>query len=319
MDRIRTLLLARTNIVVMDPDLVASASTRPARDADIEKFEDDLAQLGFVMSLDLATMVRRLPRQSMLELRTWIYDTLARELGAHRPHVPLYRAFPGGVPTDTQAVYLERMLSWLLTKPEQPCPWCGQIKTVGALDPCGHLVCRSCWDAATLAGCPICHRRIVIGDPLLQAAGPGERIARHSGELTLLDLGFDLIGIARKRFARLLGRVTPLSADDRAEVETVIDAVGPSAVAWLPDRIAVKETMAIAVARLVMIAPSPAVMMRDLAPHVQTATDVLRVAAVLMGANAELVGPGGPNRSGRLHPGPIKLRSLARGLRRALL
>jgi hypothetical protein len=49
MDRIRTLLLARTNVVVMDPDLVASASTRPSRDADVEKFEDELAQLGYVM------------------------------------------------------------------------------------------------------------------------------------------------------------------------------------------------------------------------------------------------------------------------------
>ncbi len=46
MDRIRTLLLARTHVVVMDPDLVASASTRPSREADAEALEDDLAQLG---------------------------------------------------------------------------------------------------------------------------------------------------------------------------------------------------------------------------------------------------------------------------------
>src|SRR5690606_116130 len=113
MHRVRTLLLARTNVVVMDPDLVATASTRPTRDQDIERLEDDLAQLGYVMSLDLATLVRRLPYQTMHELGGWIYDTLAKQLGAHRPHVPLFRAFPAGVPTNTQALYLRRILSWL--------------------------------------------------------------------------------------------------------------------------------------------------------------------------------------------------------------
>jgi hypothetical protein len=84
MDRIRTLLLARTHTVVMDPDAVADAATRPIRDSDIERFEDELAQLGFVMSLDLAMMLRRLPYQAMQELRGWMFDTLAKQVGAHR-------------------------------------------------------------------------------------------------------------------------------------------------------------------------------------------------------------------------------------------
>ncbi len=306
MDRIRTLLLARTHVVVMDPDLVAGAATRPSRDADVDRFEDELAQLGFVMSLDLASTLRRLPYQSMQELRGWIHDTLARQLGAHRPHVPLYRGFPAAVPADTHTQYARRILSWLLTRPEQPCPWCGQIKSVGALDPCGHLVCRTCWDGASFAGCPICHRRIAAGGPFLQPAPGGERVAEHAGTLTLLDLGLDLLGIAKQRFQRLLARVTPLSPDDRDEVEAVIDSVGPRALGWLPTHIPLKETMALAIARLVLISPNRGTMMRDLAGHVRTATDVLRVTAVLMGANAALVEP-------------LRLASLDRGLRRALL
>jgi hypothetical protein len=306
MDRIRTLLLARTNVVVMDPDLVASAATRPTRDQDVEKLEDELAQLGYVMSLDLATMVRRLPYQTMQEMRGWIYDTLAKQVGAHRPHVPLYRSFPADVPANPQAQYLKRMLTWLLTKPEQPCPWCAETKRVGALDPCGHLVCRSCWDGASFTGCPICHRRIAIGDPFVKPPEQGERVAKHSGSLTLLDLGFDLVGIARQRFSRLLARVTPLSPADREEVEVVIDTIGPRAVVWLPERIPLKETMAIAIARLVMISPNRTTMMHDLQAHVRTATDVLRIAAVLMGTNPELIEP-------------MRFGSLDRGLRRALL
>lgn len=308
MDRIRTLLLARTNVVVVDPDLVSSASTRPTRDQDVEKLEDDLAALGYVPSLDLATMLRRLPHQTLQQLGNWIYDTLAKQLGAHRPHVPLFRAFPDGVPQNTYALYVRRILSWLFTEPDQPCPWCRQIKTIGALDPCGHLVCRACWDGANYSGCPICHRRVALGNPFVQTAPEprSERVANHTGRLTLLELGFDPIAIARQRFARLLARVTPLSPDERDEVVTVIDEIGPSALSWLPSSIPVKETMAIAVARLVLVSPNRAAMMRDLSAHVRTATDVLRVAAVLMGGNAELVEP-------------MRLRSLDRGMRRALL
>jgi len=57
MDRIRSLLLARTHVVVMDPDVIASAATRPSSGADVELLEDELAQLGFVLSLDLASVI----------------------------------------------------------------------------------------------------------------------------------------------------------------------------------------------------------------------------------------------------------------------
>jgi len=309
MDRIRTLLLARTSMVVLDADRVASAATRPSRDVDLDRFEDELLQLGFVMSLDLAMTVRRLPFQAIAELKNWILDTLAKTLGANRPHVPLFRGFPASTPGDTPSLYLQRVLSWLLTRPEQPCPWCGQIKTVGALDPCGHLVCRSCWDGGTYSGCPICHRRVALGDPFVTPAsrgGTGERVQRHEGELRLIHLAFDVMGTARERFERLMARATPLSKEDRAEVETVIDAMGPKSASWLPSRIPVKETMAIAVARLWVVSLDRSAMVRTTQGHLRTATDVLRVAVVLMGADPALVEP-------------MRLRSVGRGLRRSVL
>jgi hypothetical protein len=306
MDSIRTLLLARTHTVVLDPDRIASAATRPTRDVDVEKFEDELAQLGYVMSLDLAMTIRRLPFQAILELRTWITATLEKSLGANRPHVPLFRSFPGAVPGDASSLYLRRMLSWLLTRPAQPCPWCGQVKPVGALDPCGHLVCRSCWEDGTYAGCPVCHRRVAIGDPFVRAATTMELVTHHDGELRLLHLGFDLVGAARYRFEHLVGHSAPLAPDDRAEIEAVIDAMGPKAVRWLPARIPVKETMAIALARLWMVAPDRSAMLQTVRAHLTTATDVLRVAAVLLGGNPGLVEP-------------MRLGSLGRDLRRTLL
>lgn len=316
MDRIRTLLLARAHVVVMDPDLVAQASTAPVRVADVENLEDELAQLGFVLSIDLATTLRRLPYQAMQEMRSWIYATLAMTVGAHRPHVPLFRKH---TPGDTEALYRKRILTWLLTRPEQPCPWCGETKTVGALDPCGHLVCRACWDGANFAGCPICHRRVSLAESFVKPSETGVRVTRHSGQLTLVHLGLDAPGMAKQRFERLLARQTPLSPDDRDELEAVIDTIGPRAVTWLPARIPVKETMALAIARLWLISPNRSAMVKHTASHLRTATDVLRIASVLMGGNPELVFPARRSKSGSLHSGPMKLSSLARGLRRAVL
>lgn len=291
MDRIRTLLLARTHVVVMDPDLVASAATRPVRDVEVEKLEDELAQLGFVLSLDLSSMIRRLPLQAAQELRAWMVSTLAGTLSAYRPQVPSRKGIP-------------RTVSWLASSAEQPCPWCGEVKVVGALDPCGHLVCKSCWDSTGYASCPICHQRITAGAPFLSIPPDAARVGRHAGVLTLVHLGFDVVGMVKERFQLLLTK--SLGAADREELEAIIDTIGPKAATWLPERGVVRETLAIAVARLWLIAPDRAAIARDTAHHVRTATDVLRIACVLMGGNAALAEP-------------MQLKSPSRGLRRALL
>ncbi|HEU0031104.1 MAG TPA: RING finger family 4 domain-containing protein [Kofleriaceae bacterium] len=317
MDPIRTLLLARTHTVVLDPDRVAAAATRPSRDVDVDRFEDELVQLGYVMSLDLAMTIRRFPHQAIQELRSWMIETLGKPLGAQRPQVPLVRNRPTSPPRDAPSVYLQRVMTWLHARPDQPCPWCGEIKRVGALDPCGHLVCRTCWDGGNFAGCPICHRRVAPGDPFVRAAspepiesiepiGPIEPVAHHAGDLRLVHLAFDVVGVARSRFERLISAATPLAPADRQEVETVIDAMGPKAAIWLPAKIPVRETMAIAVARLWIVAPDRTAMVRATQGHLRSATDVLRVAAVLMGADPAL-------------REPLRLRSIGRGLRRAIL
>lgn len=308
MDAIRTLLLSRTHIVVLDPDVAASAATRPSRDTDLEKFEDELAQLGFVMSLDLAITVRRLPNQAIQELRGWIVDTLAKTLGGQRPKVPLFRGFASATPQNTASLYLRRVMSWLLTRAEQPCPWCGQAKQISALDPCGHLVCKTCWGSGSYAGCPVCHRRVAINDPFVGTVipKPEDRVTNHDGRLRLLHLAFDLLGTARARFEQLLARSTAPSPDDRREVEAVIDALGPKAATWLPSTIASRETMAIAVARLWTVAPDRQAIVKATAGHLKNATDVLRVAMVLMGGDPGLAGP-------------MRLGPITRSLRRMVL
>ncbi len=307
MDAIRTRLLQRMHAVVLDRDRVSDAVTRPWRDRDIDKLEDDLLQLGFVMSLDLAATLRRLPHDTIVELRTWIVDSLAATLGDARPDVPMYPGEPGNVPSPMTPPYVRRALTWLATRPEHPCPWCGELAVIGALDGCGHLVCRRCWDRSGYAACPICLRRVATASPFLVPTSPdAARVSRHPGRLQLVQLAFDAVETARARFEQLVARTTVLPPDDLAEVESMIDHLGPRAATWLPRRIPVRETMAMVLARLWIVSPDPQAMLAPTAPHLKSATDVLRVAVALMGGDPGL-------------KDPMRLSSMRRSLRRVVL
>jgi hypothetical protein len=243
-----------------------------------------------------------MPRQAIQETRRWIYETLAEQMRTAKPVVPLAPVTDG----VQASPYVRRILTWLATSPEQPCPWCGEHRPVGALDPCGHLVCRTCWDDTGFTACPICHRRVTLTEPFMKPPEGGARIAKHTGTLTLVHMAFDLQGTAKLRFEKLLGRTGRMSADDRAEVDTLIDTIGPKTSTWLPTVIPQRDAMATAIARLWLISPDRMASVRDTRAHVRTATDVLRIAAVLLGGNAELVEP-------------MRFASISRGLRRAVL
>lgn len=302
LDPIATLLLERTQTVVLDPDLAAGAATRPASDTDVDRFEDELLQLGFVLSLDLAMMIRRLPHAALAEVKQWIIATLGT--GA-RPQAPLSRGLPPRK-DDAYSLYVQRVLTWLCTRAEQPCPWCAEIAAVGALDPCGHLVCKRCWSGGSYRGCPICHRRVPLEDPFMKPPSGELRVTKHDGVLRILHLAFDIDVVAKARLERMLVKPAPLTTDERIELEEMIDALGPRVADWLPAHIPVRETMAIAIARLWIVAPDRTAMMKATRRHLENATDVLRIAAVVMNANASLVEP-------------MRLSSIPRNMRRALL
>ncbi len=305
MDRIRTLLLARTSTVVLDPDSVASAATRPSRDVDIDKLEEDLVQLGYVLSLDLAITIRRLPHQAIQELREWLVATLSAHTGVARP-VSRVRAASPTFGVDPPSAYAARIVTWLRARPKQPCPWCGEHKAIGALDPCGHLVCRRCWDSVNYGGCPICHRRVTAAEPFLALpATPGDQRTGQT-QLTLLHLAIDVAVVAQARFAKLLSRHAPASSDERAEIEAVVDTMGDKAIAWLPARIPNAARRAHALARIWWVSADRSAAALATSSHVRGATDVLRVAVALMQGDPALAAPN-------------RLRSIGRGLRRAVL
>ena len=191
--------------------------------------------------------------------------------------MPLFRNFPDSTPADTYELYLERTLTHVFASPEQPCLNCANVDHVYVLDPCGHLVCTTCWDAKDYSACPICHRRIALDSPFAQPA-PAREPLWDPRPLTLLDVGRDLDATASRVYTDLLARTTPLPPQDREDLVALVRRCG---VEQVPAHIPVRETMALIFGTWLEF---------DLVrPHLKTATDVLRVLFVVLGGEADLV------------------------------
>jgi stress response protein SCP2 len=292
---IDTVLLRRNALVFIAPDAVSSGSPEP-RDFSstvrtpnlVAALEVELLALGFVLSPALRDALMTCDLEQLRALHAWLLPSLAAGSGAHRGHVPMFRTFPNSVPADTWRLYLDRVLTYLLQEPDQPCVQCGRVGTVHALDPCGHLVCTSCWDGANYSGCPICHRHINPDQPFVKPAPPRAPLQDSGVRLSRLDLGEDRVSSATQAMQGLLTRVTPLSVQDRADLLTLLGGFGVAALRALPERIPIKETMALTLGTLIRQPSAFADHAHVFAQHLRTSTDALRVIAVWMGMDPSL-------------------------------
>src|SRR5688572_24871616 len=95
---VRDLLLTRRGIVFVSSG-GAIQSERLARAVELEA-----ADLGYVFSSRLSGALARRSSVELSQLRTWLIETLEAHVGG-RKHVPLFRAFPDGVPYDTDELW----------------------------------------------------------------------------------------------------------------------------------------------------------------------------------------------------------------------
>ncbi|MFB6394390.1 MXAN_6230/SCO0854 family RING domain-containing protein [Polymorphospora lycopeni] len=296
------------------PGLLSRSKVRPGRvrtdsAAGLVALEADLVALGFLPGPRLRRYLAGQEPERLAELGLGLLDGLARAVGAHVPHIPLFRSFPRRIPADTNDLYVRRIFALLLQEPRQPCVLCGTADLVRPVAPCAHLVCGACWDGSDYTGCPICHRRVDCEDAFLRptpppAHRPQPPLPRRARIVELADDAGQACG---ELTAALLGRRTPLSPADRADLDTLLDHAGPAWVDLLPADIPVRETRAAVVARA-LTDPAGADRLPGLLDrYVGTATDVLRLLHVLHGADAGLRTP------------PARRRSLPRRLRRLLL
>ncbi|MCB5183395.1 RING finger family 4 domain-containing protein, partial [Streptomyces antimicrobicus] len=281
-----SVLLRRVQTVYVDPVPAGGAGPGPA----LRRLETELLGRGYLLSPQLHDALAGLPAEELAAAHVRLVGLADELLGSHRTHRPLLRRFPQAVPRDTEALYVDRVFAHLLQRPGQPCVLCGEAKLVRALSPCAHLVCRLCWDASAYDGCPICHRRVDTGEPFLRAVrAVGAAAPATEGPLRLMRLGTDRAADATALVGDLLARRTPLSPQDRADLLTLLP-LSPAGRGLLPAEIPVRETKALVVATLLADVPEGAEAVVRALPgeRLTTATDVLRVLAVLSGGDPGL-------------------------------
>ncbi|WP_412543154.1 MXAN_6230/SCO0854 family RING domain-containing protein [Longispora sp. K20-0274] len=264
--------------------------------------EADVLARGFLLSGDLRTHLASLPADRLAGLGLALLSELDTIVGGHVPHVPLFRSFPREIPENTLDLYVDRVFALLAQEPAQPCALCGTADVVSPVAPCAHLVCGRCFDLDNYAGCPICHGRIdpcgVLPEPAgPRVVGPLPRRARMLYRCEGLDR------TVYRAVATLLARRTPLSPAERADLQVLLDRIGPGLTAWLPESIPVRETRALVLARLTGEPDFAELVLR----HTDTATDLLRLLWVWHGGDPGLTTP------------PPRRRSVPRALRRAVL
>ncbi|MFD9358224.1 MXAN_6230/SCO0854 family RING domain-containing protein [Streptomyces sp. NPDC060031] len=309
MSAIESVLLRRLRTVYVDQ---APGGGAPAPGPALRRLEAELVGRGHTLPPTLYAALAALPPEDLAAAHARLAGLLDSLLGADRTHVPLRRRFPGVVPRDTERLYTDRVFAHLLQQPEHPCVLCGEERTVFPVAPCAHLVCRLCWDGADYSGCPLCHRQIDAGDPFLRPVRAiGAAKAATKGPLRLLRHGTDRAADATPIVDALLARRTPLSPQDREDLLTLLP-LSPAGRGLLPEEIPVRETKALVLAALLTgdatggATGDGAADRAGLLGRLTTATDVLRLLAVLSGGDAGLF------------PLP-RFTTLARPLRRELL
>ncbi|MFJ5551542.1 RING finger family 4 domain-containing protein [Streptomyces sp. NPDC093225] len=281
-----SVLLRRIQTVYVDHDPAPAGGPGPA----LRRLEAELLGRGCTVAPGLHAALAGLGSEELASAHTRLVGLVDGLLGSDRTHRPLFRGFPGVVPRDTEALYLDRVFAHLLQRPDQPCVLCGAARTVRPLSPCAHLVCGPCWGGGDYDGCPICHRRTDATEPFLRAVrAVGAARPATEGPLRLLRLGTDRAADATALVEDLLARRTPLSPQDRHDLLALL----PLSPVWrglLPAEIPVRETKALVVGTLMAARPEGAgAAVRALtAERLTTATDVLRVLAVLSGGDAGL-------------------------------
>ncbi|MHA6758918.1 MXAN_6230/SCO0854 family RING domain-containing protein [Streptacidiphilus sp. PAMC 29251] len=282
-------MLARRGSVYLPASVTEPAAGQLAGTALLEA---DLLERGYLLSAPLRSALASRSSAALTAAGRELLAGIDHELGADRPHLPLFRDFPHSIPTDTVAFYVDRVLTVLFQHPEQPCVLCGTHGTVHAVSPCAHLVCRACFDGSDFSACPICHRRIDVDDPFLLPRAPRRRKSGASGGPVRLRLlahggtGTDLIADAAEELRTLLARPGALSPSDADDLIVLLDCHSRSDLAWLPANIPGRETKARTLTWL-LAAIDPG-SLAAAAEQLDTATDVLRLLAVRSGGDPGL-------------------------------
>lgn len=283
MSETHALLLRRSGLVFAEP----AGAWQEERY--LQALEAELAELGYALSARLRERLRTLPLDALAELQRWLVEVLAAQMGANQKHVPLFRKFPRGVPQDTFELWLRKVACHFIQGQDQPCLFCGRNGTTHLLSPCLHVVCEHCFDGESYSACPVCERPVDPGSPFFKPTAEQQlRLPRERVRFKRLDLGEGIDAAAEALMVGFCQRTQAMSPADREDLQALVREAGEHALYWLPAEIPLRENVALIFGALLRQGVSPDEVLEAAAPHLGTATDVLRLLAAYSGADPAL-------------------------------
>lgn len=249
----------------------------------------EFAAVGVVPSTRLEQRLAGLSAADLAALTTALCAFTLAARGGDVAHVPLFRRFPHDVPADTTALWWQKVLSHYLQEEGAACLFCGALSTTHVLSPCAHVVCDRCFDGSSYSACPICEHHVDASAPFFREAPPRDAAAVEEVRLRRVDVGHGLDTDAAAIVKALAARTQALSPTDRDDLTALVKACGARVLPWLPVTIPVKENVAHVFGTLFSQLPADAVLAAA-RPHLGSATDVLRLIAVMSGADPALQG-----------------------------
>jgi hypothetical protein len=222
-----------------------------------------------------------------VNFKSWALAVLLGHVGGDQKHEPLFRDFPAGVPSDTFALWWQKVLVHFLQAEGQPCLFCRRTGTTQVLNPCRHVVCDHCFDGANYSACPVCEHHVDRSSPFFRP-NTGRDVPAERLIFKLIDLGESATGEAQALFVSLCERKQALSASDLDALVAILREHKTAVLSWLPAAIAVRQNVAVVFGTLFQNC-DPAEVLPHARKYMKTATDVLRFIAVLSGTDGSLL------------------------------
>jgi Prokaryotic RING finger family 4 len=299
------LLLLRSGLLFLEE--VGDREPAEALDENQQRaFHLELANLGYVASRRLSERAARASAAELVRARDLVVAARRKALGVSAAKLqPMFRQFPDGVPDDTLTLWWDRVIVHYLQQPEQPCLLCGRTGTIHVLDPCMDLVCERCFDGSNYSGCPICNRAVDQRSAFFRPAPERKPATVSSTTFALLELGNPTAdrtvdAACRTLFTSLCLRTQVMSPVDVDSLLLLVKSYRGDLAGWIPAVLPVRENRALLFGTLLRgllddatakqrPAPDLAPFFAAAAAHLTTATDVLRLIAVLSAANVALL------------------------------
>ena len=291
-ETVRDLLLVRKGLVFLprEEDWTQGVAPEAVTENQLRAVEISLADIGYALTTRLRERLGALPLFELAIVREHAAQCLSRASVAHQKHEPLFRTFPDGIPADTTELWWKKLLVRFFQAEHMPCLFCRRTGATYVLRPCAHVVCEHCWDGASYSACPVCERAVDRTSPFFLAAPTdGAPLPKERVTFKLLDVGENMEEATRLLFSSLCERHQAMSPVDARSLTTIVAELGVRVVAWLPAKITVKENAALIFGTLLQKLP-PEVVLPIAREHLKSATDVLRMIAVVSGAEASLQG-----------------------------